>query len=91
MAAIFHPSLAFAFGSTLAALSQGAILGGLIQGVKVENGAFAGGAFDWATPFTLLCAIGVVIGYALLGATWLIVKTDGEVEARQPAKASRPR
>ena len=38
--------------------------------------------FDWATPFALLCAIGVVIGYALLGATWLIVKTDGEVEAR---------
>jgi cytochrome d ubiquinol oxidase subunit II len=75
-------NMAFAFGSTVAALCQGAILGGLIQGVKVENGAFAGGPFDWATPFALLCAIGVVIGYALLGATWLIVKTDGEVEAR---------
>ena len=51
---------------------QGVILGGLIQGIKVENGAFAGGAFDWATPFALLCGLGVVAGYALLGATWLV-------------------
>ena len=71
--------VAFAGGSTLAALCQGVILGGLIQGVKVENGAFAGGTFDWATPFALLCGLGVATGYALLGATWLIMKTDGEM------------
>jgi cytochrome bd ubiquinol oxidase subunit II len=70
-------NVAFAGGSTLAALSQGFILGGLIQGVKVENGAFAGGHFDWATPFALICGLGVATGYALLGATWLILKTDG--------------
>ena len=52
-------NFAFAAGSTLAAFCQGVILGGLIQGIKVENGAFAGGAFDWATPFALLCGLGV--------------------------------
>jgi cytochrome d ubiquinol oxidase subunit II len=79
---------AFAGGSTLAALSQGVILGGLVQGIKVENGQFAGGAFDFATPFALLCALGVTAGYALLGATWLVMKTDGAVadRARQHAK-----
>jgi cytochrome d ubiquinol oxidase subunit II len=78
---------AFAFGSTLAALSQGVILGGLIQGINVQNDAFAGGSFDWATPFALLCALGVTTGYALLGATWLIMKTDGEVAERARVQA----
>ena len=68
---------AFAGGSALAALCQGVILGGMIQGVRVENGEFAGGAFDWATPFALLCGLGVVAGYALLGSTWLVMKTKG--------------
>ena len=58
------------------------ILGGLIQGIKVENGAFAGGAFDWATPFAVLCGLGLVAGYGLLGATWLIMKTEGSVARR---------
>jgi cytochrome d ubiquinol oxidase subunit II len=74
--------LVFAAGSTVAALCQGVILAGLIQGIKVENGEFAGGAFDWATPFAALCGLGVVAGYALLGATWLAMKTDGELAAR---------
>jgi cytochrome d ubiquinol oxidase subunit II len=78
---------AFAGGSTVAALSQGLVLGGLIQGIKVENGAFAGGAFDFATPFALLCALGVTAGYALLGATWLVMKTDGVVADRARAHA----
>src|SRR6202049_711532 len=77
-----HWSFAFAGGSMLAAFCQGLILGGLIQGIKVENGAFAGGTFDWATPFDALCSLGVVAGYALLGATWLVMKTDGAVAAR---------
>jgi cytochrome d ubiquinol oxidase subunit II len=78
---------AFAGGSTLAALCQGVVLGGMIQGVKVENGAFAGGAFDWATPFSLFCAIGVATGYALLGATWMILKTEGAIAKRARRQA----
>jgi cytochrome bd ubiquinol oxidase subunit II len=78
-------NFAFAAGSTLAGLCQGIILGGLIQGVRIENGVFAGGAFDWATPFALLCGVGVVAGYALLGATWLVMKTDGAVADRNRA------
>ncbi len=77
-----HWTFAFVAGSTLAAFCQGLILGGLIQGIKVENGAFAGGAFDWATPFAVLCGLGLVAGYGLLGATWLIMKTEGSVARR---------
>jgi cytochrome d ubiquinol oxidase subunit II len=80
-------NFAFAVGSTVAALCQGIILGGLIQGIKVENGVFAGGAFDWATPFALLCGLGVLAGYALLGATWLVLKTEGAVAARARGQA----
>jgi cytochrome d ubiquinol oxidase subunit II len=80
-------NFAFTFGSVLAAFSQGIILGGLIQGIKVENGQFAGGHFDWATPFTLLCGAALVAGYALLGATWLIMKTEGEVAVRARSQA----
>jgi cytochrome bd ubiquinol oxidase subunit II len=70
----------FALGSVVAAFSQGVILGGLVQGVHVENGAFAGGALDWLTPFALMCGLGLVAGYALLGACWLIFKTEGPIE-----------
>ena len=80
-------NVAFAGGSTIAAICQGVILGGLIQGIKVENGVFAGGPFDWATPFALLCGLGVTVGYALLGATWLVMKTDGEVAERARGQA----
>src|SRR5439155_22508 len=65
-----------------AAFCQGVILGGLIEGIKVENGAFAGGSFDWATPFAAVCGLGLVAGYALLGATWLIMKTEGNIADR---------
>jgi cytochrome d ubiquinol oxidase subunit II len=78
---------AFAGGSTVAALCQGMILGGLIQGIRVENGAFAGGPFDWATPFALLCGLGVLAGYALLGATWLVMKTEGDLAVRMRRRA----
>jgi len=69
----------FSAGSVLAALAQGLILGGFIQGVTVAGGRFAGGAFDWFTPYTLLVAAGLVAGYALLGATWLALKTADEL------------
>jgi cytochrome d ubiquinol oxidase subunit II len=82
-------NFAFAAGSTLAALCQGVILGGLLQGIKVENGAFAGGPYDWATPFAFVCGIAVIVGYALLGATWLVLKTDGAVAARSREQARR--
>ena len=77
-------AFAFGFGSLLAALAQGAILGGFIQGVRVTGDAFggeafAGGAFDWATPYTALTAVGLVAGYALLGAGWMMVKTADDL------------
>lgn len=75
-------NVAFAGGSLVAAFSQGVILGGLVQGITVKDGAFAGGPLDWATPFAALCGFGVVAGYALLGSTWLIMKTDGTVAER---------
>ena len=78
----------FAAGSTVAALCQGFVLGGLVHGVRVENSAYAGGPLDWATPFGLLCALGGVAGYALLGATWLMFKTDGNMARRAAAHAN---
>jgi cytochrome d ubiquinol oxidase subunit II len=82
-----HWNVAFTAGSALAALSQGVILGSLVQGIRVENRAFAGGLFDWATPFALLCGLGVAVGYALLGATWLVMKTDGPLANRSRRQA----
>ena len=79
--------IAFVAGSTLAAFSQGLILGALVQGVTVQNGAFAGGHFDWATPFALTCGLALIAGYALLGATWLVMKTEGPVAERARGQA----
>jgi cytochrome d ubiquinol oxidase subunit II len=73
---------AFAIGSTVAAFMQGAMLGGLVAGIKVENKAFAGGPFDWVTPLSIAAGLGVVAGYALLGACWLVLKTEGDLQAR---------
>jgi cytochrome d ubiquinol oxidase subunit II len=74
--------IAFCAGSLVAAACQGLALGGLLQGIRVENRAYAGGWFDWLTGFTILCGIATVIGYALLGATWLIWRTEGELQRR---------
>jgi hypothetical protein len=86
-----HWTFAFAAGSALAAFCQGLILGGLIQGIKVDNGGFAGGVFDWATPFAILCGLGLVAGYGLLGATWLVMKTESRATASQGAACRRAR
>ena len=75
-------TIAFAAGSIVAAAAQGLVLGGFIQGVTLHNGAFAGGPFDWLTPFSLLVAASLVIGYALLGASWLVFKTQGDLFER---------
>ncbi len=71
--------LAFASGSLLAALAQGIALGAILQGVHVEARHYAGGWWDWLTPFSILTGLALVVGYALLGATWLIMKTEGEL------------
>ncbi|MGB1025984.1 MAG: cytochrome d ubiquinol oxidase subunit II, partial [Rhodospirillaceae bacterium] len=70
----------FAYGSLTAAISQGIALGALVQGIAVENRAYAGGWWDWLTPFTLLTALALVVGYALLGSCWLVLKTEGQVQ-----------
>lgn len=72
----------FAIGSFIATVMQGVALGGLIQGIKVADRAYAGGWWDWLTPFSLLTGISLVIGYTLLGASWLIIKTDGALQDR---------
>jgi cytochrome d ubiquinol oxidase subunit II len=73
--------LAFSGGSIIAALAQGITLGAVLQGVRVIDGAYAGGWLDWLTPFSILTGVSVVIGYALLGATWLVWKVEGTAEA----------
>lgn len=70
--------LAFSGGSTAAAFCQGLILGAFIEG-KILNTALAG-SFAWLTPFSIMTGLAVVCGYALLGATWLIMKTEDELQ-----------
>jgi len=72
----------FTLGSFIATLMQGIALGGLIQGIKVADRAYAGGWWDWLTPFSLLTGLSLVIGYTLLGACWLIIKTEGPLQDR---------
>ncbi|MGH8782421.1 cytochrome d ubiquinol oxidase subunit II [Paraburkholderia sp.] len=74
--------LAFIGGSTGAAFFQGVALGAFLQGIPVVDGSFAGNAFDWLTPFSLLTGLGLVATYALLGCCWLIAKTEGDLQRR---------
>ena len=78
----------FVLGSLAATLMQGVILGNFIQGFEVAGRNFAGSSWDWISPFPLLTGVGLVFGYLLLGATWLVLKTDGELQgwARQMAQ-----
>ncbi len=71
---------AFHFGSIVAALCQGSILGSFIQGIKLTNGVFDGDSFDFVTPFSITTAIALVFGYASLGGTWLIMKADNKLQ-----------
>ena len=80
---------AFTGGSVVAAMAQGMTLGALLQGIDVVDRAYAGSWFDWLTPYTLLTGLGTVAGYALLGATWLIWKLDGEGQAHARKLALR--
>jgi len=78
---------AFIGGSLVATFFQGVTLGGFIQGIHVVGGAYAGEALDWLTPFSLFTGLGLVVAYALLGCTWLVMKTEGELQARMIALA----
>lgn len=71
---------AFHFGSLAAAFCQGLVLGGVVQGIEVTGREFSGGPFDWLSGFSVMCGIAVVFGYALLGATWTIMKAEGETQ-----------
>jgi cytochrome d ubiquinol oxidase subunit II len=71
----------FGLGSTVAALMQGIALGALVQGIKISGRAYAGGWWDWLSPFSLSTALALVVGYALLGSTWLNLKTHGTLQA----------
>jgi len=72
--------VAFTAGSLIAALCQGVVLGALLQGIAVSGRTYAGGWWDWLTPFTALTGVSVVTAYALLGATWLILKSEGDLQ-----------
>lgn len=70
----------FAGGSLLATFSQGIVVGAMINGFPVEGRRFAGSALDWLTPFNLFCGLGLIVAYALLGTTWLIMKSEGSLQ-----------
>jgi cytochrome bd ubiquinol oxidase subunit II len=72
---------AFTLGSLTATIAQGITLGAVLQGIRVADNAYAGGWLDWLSPFSLLTGASLVLGYALLGASWLIWKTEGAAQA----------
>ncbi len=72
--------MAFSIGSLTAALTQGITLGAILQGIHVVDNAYGGGWLDWLSPFSILTGISLTIGYALLGATWLVWKTEGPTQ-----------
>ena len=79
--------MAFFGGSLTAALCQGIALGALVQGIEIADRAYAGGWWDWLTPFSLLCGMALVLGYAMLGATWLNLKLTGRIQAHMRSLA----
>ena len=73
-------NVAFAYGSLIATFAQGVVLGNFIRGFPVSGRSFAGTSWDWVAPFPLLTGLGLMVGYCLLGATWLVMKTEGELQ-----------
>ena len=73
--------LSFAGGSFVAAFIQGLMVGALVEGLPISDGQYAGGEFGWLSPFSLLCGVGLCLGYTLLGACWLVRKCTDEVRA----------
>jgi len=72
---------AFCYGSAVATFAQGIVLGSFVQGFEVTGREFSGTSFDFLTPFSLLTGLALIFGYGLLGAGWLVLKTEGEVQA----------
>ena len=72
--------VAFHLGSLAAAFAQGVILGALVEGMPLKEGKYVEGALGWFSPFAMLTGVALIFGYALLGATWLILKTEGRVQ-----------
>jgi len=72
--------LAFSLGSMVCAFAQGVILGALVEGMPLQEGKYMAGAFGWFSPFSMLTGVAVLFGYALLGSTWLILKTEGRMQ-----------
>ena len=75
-------NIGFMLGSGIAAFMQGIALGALVQGIRIIDGVYAGGWWDWLTPFSVTTGVAVVVGYTLLGATWLNFKTTGDIQVR---------
>ena len=73
--------MSFIGGSLVATFFQGVALGAFIDGIPVINRQYAGGGLDWLTPFSVFCGIALIVAYALLGCTWLIMKTEGSLQA----------
>lgn len=71
---------AFMCGSILATFCQGIVVGAVINGFEVTGRTYSGGPFSWLTPFTLFCGVGLVVAYALLGATWLVMKSESTLQ-----------
>jgi len=71
---------AFNYGSAIATFAQGVVLGAFIQGFENDGKHFTGGSFDCFTPFSIFTGLALIFGYALLGAGWLILKTEGELQ-----------
>jgi cytochrome d ubiquinol oxidase subunit II len=78
---------AFHWGSLVATFAQGVVLGTYVQGIPITGRQFAGGSFQWAAPFAVLTGIGLIVGYALIGACWLVMKSEGELQAWARRKA----
>jgi cytochrome d ubiquinol oxidase subunit II len=80
---------AFSWGSYIAVFSQGLALGAFINGFEITDGAYNGGMLSWLTPFSLFTGVGLAVAYALLGSTWLIIKTEGVLQQRM-IRLARP-
>ena len=72
---------AFCYGSAIATFAQGVVLGAFVQGFPVQDGQFAGTSLSFLTPFSVLTGVALMFGYGLLGAGWLIMKTEGAIQA----------
>jgi cytochrome d ubiquinol oxidase subunit II len=78
---------AFHWGSVVATFAQGVVLGTYVQGIPISGRHYAGTSVDWATPFALLTGVGLIAGYGLIGACWLVLKTEGDLQAWARRKA----